>query len=101
MVPLVEASLVAHKAVYRFNSAVLTVTLRNATSISYTLQNTSPYSFYTHTDVITIPAMKDTTIQVKTIERMHSVDLTFRALNVVTAPNEHPEIQIPISVQSH
>lgn len=99
VVPLVEASLVPHKAVYRKDSSVLAVTVRNATSVSYTLQNTSLYNFYTHTDVVTIPAMADTTIQVKTLERMEEVELRFRALNVVTAPDEHPEITIPISVQ--
>ena len=98
VVPLVEASLIPHKAAYRNKSSVLAVTLRNATSVSYTLENTSLYDFYTHTDVVTIPAMKDTTIQVKTLERMEEVELTFRALNVVTAPDEHPEISISISV---
>ena len=102
VVPLVEASLIVHKAAYvdKNNSTVLALTLRNATSVSYTLENTSPYNFYTHTDVVTIPAMKDTTIQVKTIERLKELELTFRALNVVTAPNQHPEISISITVDS-
>ena len=100
VVPLVEASLVPHKAEYRDKSSVLAVTLRNATSVSYTLENTSLYNFYTHTDVVTIPAMADTKIQVKTLERKEEVELRFRALNVVTAPDEHPEISISISVQT-
>ena len=98
VVPLVEASLVPQKAVYRKKSSVVAVTIRNATSVSYTLENTSAFNFYTHTDVVTFPAMKDTTIQVKTIERLAEFELTFRALNVVIAPDQHPEISILVIV---
>jgi 3',5'-nucleoside bisphosphate phosphatase len=101
VVPLVEASLISLKAVYQRESSVVAVTLRNHSSISYTLENTSRYNFYTHTDVVTLPALADTVIQVKTLNRLEKFDLTFRALNVVTAPGQHPEISIQVTQTSN
>ena len=98
VVPLVEASLIPVEATYRKDSSVVILTLSNPSSVSYTLENTSEFNFYTHTDVITVQAMADTTIQVKTIERLAEFELTFRALNVVTAPDEHPQITIRVTV---
>jgi len=98
VVPLVEASLIPGKAEYQRESSVVALTLRNNSSVSFTLENTSRFNFYTHTDVVTIPAMSDKVIQVKTLERLAKFELTFKALNVVTAPGEHPEVTIQVTV---
>lgn len=101
VVPVVNASLVAMSAEYRDknNSSVAIVTFRNASSVSYILENVSDYNFQTHGDVIALPAMDDTAIQVKTLIRRTNFDLKFRALNVITAPGQHPEITIPVTVR--
>ncbi len=100
VVPLAEASLVPVEAQYMSKSSVLEVTLKNVSSVTYTLQNTSEFNFYKHTDIISVPAMSETQIHVKTLERLSGLDLTFRALNMVTAPGEHPDITIPVVVLS-
>ena len=100
VVPLVNASITSEGAAYQRDSSVADVRLKNHSSVTYTLQNKSDYNFYTHTDVITLPAMSEIKLSVKTIERLESFELRFLALNVVTAPNEHPEISISITVDS-
>ncbi|MCZ6673773.1 MAG: Sb-PDE family phosphodiesterase [Verrucomicrobia bacterium] len=96
--PIVEASLVPVSAVYRKKSTVVSVVLRNVSTVSYTLENIGDYNFQTHSDVITLKAMADTELQVKTLERKSNFNLKFRALNVVTSPGEHPEVIIKITV---
>ncbi|MDA0349769.1 MAG: Sb-PDE family phosphodiesterase [Verrucomicrobia bacterium] len=100
VVPVVEASLVSVAATYLRESSVVLVTLRNATSVSYILENVSDYNFQTHGDVVTVKAMDDTAIQVKTLQRKSEFELKFKALNVITAPGKHPEITIPVTVDS-
>jgi 3',5'-nucleoside bisphosphate phosphatase len=100
VVPVVEASLVSVAAAYLRESSVVNVTLRNATSVSYILENVSDYNFQTHGDVVTVEAMADTDIQVKTLKRKSKFELKFNALNVITAPGKHPEISIPVTVGS-
>jgi 3',5'-nucleoside bisphosphate phosphatase len=100
VVPLVEASLSSEGARYRRESSVAEVILKNNSSVTFTLQNASLYNFYTHTNVISVPARSEMKISVKTIYRLESFELRFKALNVVTAPDEHPEISIPVKVSS-
>jgi hypothetical protein len=100
VVPLVEASLSSEGARYRRESSVAEVILKNNSSVTFTLQNASLYNFYTHTNVISVPARSEMKISVKTIDRLESFELRFKALNVVTAPDEHPEISIPVKVSS-
>ena len=99
VMPIVEASLVSVGAEYLRQSSVALVTLRNDSSIHFTLENTGDYDFHSHADVVRLPGRTETKIQVKTLERKAEFDLKFKALNVITAPDQHPEFTISVSVE--
>ena len=98
VVPLVHASLTVTKAAYIGDSSVLSVSIENTSDVEYILYNKSGFTFHASSDVLTLEPHHTTRIDVKTIERVPSLSLTFEVLNVVTAPNTHPEITLEISV---
>ena len=98
LVPLLNASMTVSEASYEGNSTVLSVHIDNSSDVSYILDNKSDYTFHANGDVVIIEAQKTTHLQVKTIERVESVELQFEVLNAMTAPNTHPTISIDVSV---
>lgn len=97
--PIVEASIEVVNAVYlRQTSSVAQVTLRNNSSINYTLENVGAYDFNTHSNILRLSVRSDTKVQVKTLQGFANFDLKLKALNVLTAPDQHPEFTLPVSI---
>ena len=98
LVPLIDASLNVVSASYSGLSMVLDVEIENTSDVSYILDNKTDYTFHANADVVILEAHKTTTLQVKTVERLESVQLEFEVLNGITAPNTHPTITIDVPV---
>lgn len=99
LVPLIEASLNVIGAEYMGKSTVLSVTIKNDSDVGYLLKNRSKYTFHNYSDIITLKSHESTIINIKTIEKLSIVDLTFKVLNGVLAPKTNPEITIKVDVQ--
>ena len=98
--PLLEASLAVTEAAYPDDeTSVLAVTIRNASDAAFLLDNQSPYTFHADADVVTVGPHQTKTLDVKTVERLGSVRLTFEVLNAVTAPNTHPRLVFDVEVE--
>jgi hypothetical protein len=91
--PLVQASIVISKAAYGGGTTVLNITLENRSSTPFILRNTGRYTFHTQGDVITVPAGGSLDVEVKTIERLSNIKLSFEVMNAVTAPGKHPVLE--------
>jgi hypothetical protein len=91
--PLVQASLVISKAEYDGGSSVLKVTLENRSSTPFILRNTSRFTLHTLGDVFNVPAAGSFEIEVKTVEKLSDIRLSFEVLNAVTAPGKHPVLE--------
>lgn len=100
LVPLLDASLNVLSAEYGENDSVLSVQLENTSDVSYILDDQTEYTFHQHADVVILEAHKTTELQVKTIERLDSVELVFEVLNAITAPDTHPMITINVDVNT-
>lgn len=98
--PLISASLQIKSAQYSGKTQVLMVEIENVSSVPYTLQNKSAYTFHNLTDVVTIAENAVTKIEIKTLKRVENVDLKVEVLNAINAPNQHPHITLTIPVQN-
>jgi 3',5'-nucleoside bisphosphate phosphatase len=100
LVPMVQQSLSIYKTeVMESNkgkSNVVSVYVENKSDCDYILENQKEYSFYDHTDVVTIKANSVTLLQVKTLKELKTFILNFRVLNALTAPGTHPLISINV-----
>lgn len=99
LVPLMQASVEITESAYIPDTQILKITLKNHSSSDLLFENGMPYTFYSSSPVFEIPAGGTYTLQVKTIERRASIDLTLRALGAYTAPKQHPEITWEIAVE--
>ena len=98
LVPLIDASLNIASAEYGENHNVLSVQIENTSDVSFIMDDQSEYTFHQHADVVILEAHKTTELQVKTVERLEFVQLTFEVLNAITAPDTHPTITINVAV---
>lgn len=92
LVPLIRESLSISDVEYGGNSSVLSFTVENNSDATYIFENKSDFTLHSHAAVFMIKPGKSTLIQVKTIERLDSVDLPFKVLNAFTAPGENAEV---------
>jgi hypothetical protein len=99
LIPLLKASLKVTSAKYIDKSTVLELEIENVTSSTFTLQNRSGYTFHANADIITLKAGEKSIIQVKTKDKLSSIDLTFEVLNAIHAPNSHPAVTIQTSIE--
>ena len=98
LVPLINASINVVEASYIGPTIMLQVMIENNSDVSYILDNQSGYTFHEHADVVILEAHKTTELQVKTLQRLESINLEFEVLNAITAPNTHPNITIDVVV---
>jgi hypothetical protein len=98
LVPLIKESLKIASAKYTPKTTVLEVEIENVTSCEFVLQNKSKYTFHEHADVITLKPGEKTTIMVKTVSKLTSVELPFEVLSAVNAPKSHPVVTLVVAV---
>lgn len=94
LVPLINASISIKSAKYIGRSDVLEIVFSNLSSVDFTLQNKSGYTFHNSSDLVTVKPGEENTLQVKTLKRLETVELAFEVLNGVTAPGKHPQVKI-------
>lgn len=99
LVPLLQSSLIVEKAEYQGISSVVDVFIRNNSDAEFYLGNLSNYTFHANSDIVTIPANSTLRLEVKTIQQLKELELSFSVLNAVTAPKQHPEIQLKVTVK--
>ncbi len=99
IVPLIEASLELSDIEYIDDTSVLNVKITNHSSSEYILRNLSEYTLHQQPDVLTIEPMSEEILNIKTLERMDSVEMPFEVLNAVTAPDQHPQISLVIEIE--
>ncbi|WP_273446541.1 Sb-PDE family phosphodiesterase [Neolewinella agarilytica] len=97
---VVEASLSVEDAAYRGPSSVIDITIHNESDCEYILENTSGYSLQSDLGLIELHPNASTTIQVMTLRQLATVDLKFKVLNAVTAPEERLEITLSVKADN-
>ncbi len=96
--PLIMESLHVENATYRNESTVLEVRLSNNSDAEFLLENLSSYTFHANGNVVRVSPHQQTHLQVKVLGIKDEIELPFRVLNAVTAPNTNPEIILRINV---
>jgi len=99
LVPLIEESLELSEIGYIDDTSVLNVKITNHSSSKYILENKSNFTLHQHQDVLTIEPMSVEVLNIKTLERLDSIELSFEVLNAVTAPDQHPQITFDIDIE--
>lgn len=99
LLPLIQQSISVESASYSGKTSVLSVKIKNSSSTEFILENTSPYLFHDNASIITLKENSVTKIEVKVLENLSSLNLTFKVLSAVTAPGKHPSITIPVVVK--
>lgn len=94
LTPLIESSLQIKTAKYPERNSVLKIVINNPTGVKFILQNLSQYTLHANGDVIEVAARDETTLFIKTRDKLEQVDLRFSVLNGIVAPGTHPEISM-------
>ena len=98
VMPLIEASLSIKSAAYQGDTSILHVQIENTSESEFTLSNTSIYRFHDRADIVVIPAHHTVEVLVKTGPRIPDLELSFDVLNVVTAPGQHPNYKMKVTI---
>ncbi|MEN8155324.1 MAG: Sb-PDE family phosphodiesterase [Bacteroidota bacterium] len=93
LVPLIQQSIVIER---HGKSLVEKLFIQNNSDADYIIENRSEYNLHNLADVFILKAHEQTLVQVKTVEKLDSYILRFAVLNAITAPGEHPEIELVI-----
>ncbi len=99
LLPLLNSCLKLQKATYQTNKTVADVIIENHSDADFILENLSPYSLHRNTNLVTVKAHENITLEVKTLDLKDTFDLKFRVLNAVVAPNEHPVVTMSVVVE--
>ena len=96
--PLFESSIKVNSANYIGDTKVLKLEIENVSNAKLLLDNESMYSFHAHADIVEIPAKGKVNLEVKTLESKEEILLEFQVLNGITAPNQHPSIELKVKL---
>lgn len=96
--PLFESSVKVNSANYIGDTQVLKLEIENVSNAKLLLDNESMYSFHAHADIVEIPAKGKVKLEVKTLEPKEEILLKFQVLNGITAPNQHPSIELKVKL---
>ena len=77
----------------------MSVTFENNSDVDFLLKNNSNYSFHKHSDVFTIKSNGTTTLDIKTLEILDSLSISFEVMNAITAPQTNPKITFEIQTE--
>jgi predicted metal-dependent phosphoesterase TrpH len=90
LIPLIQQSLAIKSAKYIGKTDVLSVVFENKTNAEFILQNKTGFGFHNSNDIVTIMPGDKNVLEIKTKQRLNSVQLNFEVLSAVNAPNKHP-----------
>ncbi len=96
--PLLAASIVVESVSYIGHTSVLSVVIENTSDASFVVENEGRYALHRNSKLVTLAPHTKTTLDVKTLRRLDSIELPLDVLNVVTAPGEHATITLPVVV---
>lgn len=99
LLPLLQSSIQVVEVEYQPKTTVANVTIENHSDADFLLENLSPYVMHRNTDILTIKAHEKTILEVKTLEQKDTFNLKFSVLNAIVAPNEHPVINLPVTIK--
>lgn len=94
LIPVIEASLKIKSIKYPDRIDVAQVEIENLSSAEFLLQNKNTFTLHDHADVVTIKPGETKIIEVKTVQRLSSLDLKFEVLSAINAPNRHPQVTL-------
>ncbi len=92
LIPLIHSSLEIISTSYGARADVLSVVIQNNTNTEFILHNRTGYTFHNTHDIFTIKPGESGLLEVKTINRLASVKLSFEIMNAINAPNSHPVV---------
>ena len=98
LMPLLESMLTAKSDGYRRGTKILKVKLSNNSSSDMSLKNLSKVNFSDSDDFIMVPKKGSVVLNVKTLEKLESLNLKFEVLNALTAPKKSPVIEFEIGI---
>tara|TARA_X000000368_G_scaffold410108_1_gene393077 strand:+ start:2263 stop:3516 length:1254 start_codon:yes stop_codon:yes gene_type:complete len=98
LMPLLESILIAKSDGYRRGTKILKVELSNNSSSDMSLKNLSEVNFSDSDDFIVVPKKGSVILNVKTLEKLESLNLKFEVLNALTAPKKSPVIEFEIGI---
>jgi hypothetical protein len=98
LLPLLNQCLSVGDVSYLGETTVATVEIKNNSQATFMLKNTSEYTFHRNVDLIEVPPHSSIELQVKTLEKKDSFELSFQVLNAITAPATHPEVILKFAV---
>ncbi len=90
LTPLLDASLEIAEARYRPDLEIVRLTLKNHSSASLLLRNTTNYTFLEQPDLFEVPAHGTIQVTVRPPQVVAELSLEFEVMNAVTAPKVHP-----------
>jgi len=99
--PLVQSSLEVTGAAYQGKTIIAEIKINNSSDADLHLFNLTDFTFHAHSDLITLEAQSETTISVKTLEKLENFELKFQVLNALKAPKQHIEIILPIKIEEN
>ncbi len=100
LVPLLNSCVKAGNASYTEKTNVVVAEIVNSSDATMVLLNTSDYTFHRNSDLVEIPAHTTVELHVKTTDRKDSFAIPFQVMNAVSAPGEHPVINIEFSISN-
>ncbi len=97
LAPLLQACISVSQDGYIGTSTVLTVTLHNESNALLILANQSAYTFRMDGDIVILPPKGKKELEVKVLDDLEEIELSFEVMNAVTAPGKHPSVSLLIS----
>mgnify|MGYP001432156382 CR=1 FL=1 len=98
LMPLLESILTAKSDGYRRGTNILKVKLSNNSSSNMSLKNLSEVNFSDSDDFIMVPKKGAVILNIKTLEKLKSLNLQFEVQNALTAPKQNPVIEFEIGI---
>ncbi len=99
LLPLVNEGLSISKANFDHEGSVLSVQLKNTTSVPFRIENISNYTDQTHTGVMTVPALGELDLKLGMLERKSQIEFSVRVHNALVAPNKALELTLSADIE--
>lgn len=98
LLPLIKSCISVEKVQYMGAASVVQIFLKNESDVEFMLLNEGEYTLHNGTGLVQVRPHATTKVEVKTLELLNSVNLKFRVLNAVTAPNVNPLLEMEVRV---